>query len=274
MGVDYVGLRNRFSILVENYAFIPFATRIDHCHRFLAAVLDFLLDRASEMSRLARQADQKAAAATGVVPAKRPEICLKVEPRAFPEPLTIRGYQGETTVDSRGRRRFTPKLDQPVTSQVPYLGNFVCLKSRPLPWAYLLPPGCDRICRQLLRHGIRVDRLEQPLSLPCRRYTSTALKVDSWVQEGHVRLTLEGDWQDVKMEAERGCFVVRLDQPLSRLAALLLEPDHDDSLLTWGFFNNWVTRQWYRDLPPLPLYRVEEPFTAVTRRVEPAEVEY
>jgi len=53
-----------------------------------------------------------------------------------------------------------------------------------------------------------------------------------------------------------------------------MEPEHPDSLAVWNFWNNWITRQWYRDLPPLPLYRLMEAPRLQTRRAELGDVVY
>jgi hypothetical protein len=273
VGIDYMGLRNRFAVLVENYAYASYPTRVAHCYAFTLELLRYTVAHAAEMKALARKADETAAGWAALPVAERPQICLKTEQKALPQLLTIQGYEMAQETDSRGRPRPKPILDKPRTYVIPYLADFQCTAGRPLPWAYLMSAGCDTVARQLLRHGIRVERVQLPVSLPAKQWTTNSLKVDPWVSEGHSMLTLEGDWQDVDLAVEKGFFLVRLDQPLARLIACMLEPDYNDSLISWNFFNIFVTREWSRQLPPLPLYRVMDAQPVTVRPVAAQELQ-
>jgi hypothetical protein len=273
IGVDYMGLRNRFAVLVENYAYAPYPTRVAHCYAFTLELMRYAAAHAAEMKALVRQADTAAAAWAAKPVAERPVVCLKVEAKPLDQPLTVQGYAMSKETDSRGRPRPKPLLDQPKTFVIPYIAGFQCAAGRPLPWAYLMSAGCDKVARQLLRHGIRVERVTEPATLTAGQWNPSSLKVDPWISEGHSLVTLEGEWKDVELPVEKGFFLVRLDQPLARLTACLLEPDYDDSLITWNFFNVFITRQWSKQLQPLPLYRVMEARSIAAKPVAPAELE-
>ena len=270
IGVDYMGLRNRFSVLVENYAYASYPTRVAHCYAFTLELLRYTVAHSAEMQAIARQADATAAAWAMKPVAERPAVCLKVEPKPVAEPLTVQGYEMSKETDSRGRPRPKPILDRPKTYVIPYIADFRCTASRPLPWAYLMSAGCDRVARELLRHGIRVERVAEPVTLTAGQWTSTSLKVDPWISEGHSMVTLEGEWKDVELPVEKGFFLVHLDQPLARLTACLLEPDYEDSLISWNFFNIFITREWSKQLQPLPLYRVMEAQAITTKPITEA----
>jgi len=274
MGVDYVGLRNRFAILVENYAYAPYPTRVKHCYEFVAELVEYVGAHAAEMKALAQEADRRSAGWAARPAAERPPFCLSVDSGPLDGTLTIQGFACSEIIDSRGRKRPKPILDQPRTYTVPYHARFTPKTTRPLPAAYLVRPGCEAVVAQLLRHGVRVERLNAPARLNAQQFKTTSLKVNPRVVEGHADLTLAGDWLPQAIEAEAGWFLVPMDQPLARLIAGLMEPEYPDSLAAWNFWNNWVTRQWYRDLPPLPLYRLMEPQRLQTQRAEWTDVAY
>jgi dipeptidyl-peptidase 4 len=48
---------------------------------------------------------------------------------------------------------------------------------------------------------------------------------------------LEGHWEQLPSHVAMNMVVVRMDQPLRRLAAYLLDPESDDGLATWNFFD-------------------------------------
>lgn len=274
MGVDYVGFRNRFAVLVENYAYAPYATRVKHCYEFVAELSEYVGAHAAEMKALAREADRRSAGWAALPATERPPLSLSVDSGPQDGTLTIQGFACSEIIDSRGRKRPKPILDQPRTYTVAYHARFTPKTTRPLPAAYLLRTGCETVVAQLLRHGIRVERLTAPARVTADQFKTATLKVNPWVVEGHADLTVTGEWQPQELEAEVGWFLVPMDQPLARLIACLMEPEHPDSLAVWNFWNNWITRQWYRDLPPLPLYRLMEAPRLQTRRAELGDVVY
>ena len=62
-GTNYVGLRNRLSILDENYSYADFKTRVLASFAYIRAVLEFTSANAGEIAALVRRVDCETAAA-------------------------------------------------------------------------------------------------------------------------------------------------------------------------------------------------------------------
>jgi hypothetical protein len=56
--------------------------------------------------------------------------------------------------------------------------------------------------------------------------------------EGHKQTHLAGRYAEEKVTYPAGTFLVRSAQPLSTLAAYLLEPESDDGFATWNVINS------------------------------------
>ncbi|MHB8095905.1 MAG: hypothetical protein ACYDH0_13315, partial [Candidatus Aminicenantales bacterium] len=52
---------------------------------------------------------------------------------------------------------------------------------------------------------------------------------------------------------------VRTAQPLGSLAAYLLEPESDDGLFVWNFFDRDVVPQWGRGFDACPVHKLQGP---------------
>ncbi|MBP7866603.1 MAG: hypothetical protein KA419_11695 [Acidobacteria bacterium] len=273
VGVDYVALRNRFASLLEMYAYIPFSTRVTHCTAFVDTWIGFVLDHAPEMSVIARDADQRAAAVASLPAAERPKLSLKVDTQSLDKPLTVETYEVEPFTSPLGYPRFKPVLDKPKTVSVPHFRRFVSLHDTTLPAAYALAPGCVPAVRQLLRHGIAVSRVVRKSRVEAEHFEPSSIALDTWLSEGHVRVSLSGLWTPAAVDLEPGWFVVRTAQPLSMLATLLLEPEHPDSLVSWNFFDSHLTQQWTRKLRPLPYVRINELGPLVTQTITSADLD-
>ena len=59
--------------------------------------------------------------------------------------------------------------------------------------------------------------------------------------QGHNEMHLHGKYLAASATLPTGTIVVRLAQPLGRLAAYLLEPESDDGLVDWNFFDASLT---------------------------------
>jgi len=105
----------------------------------------------------------------------------------------------------------------------------------------------------LLRHGIVVEQLEAGLSIPAEVFRVDSLAVQRPYQ-GHRMVTLQGDYHEVEREVPAGWYWVATAQPLGALVFTMLEPEIDDSLFTWNFFDRAVTER--RDVPVLKLMTV------------------
>jgi hypothetical protein len=53
-----------------------------------------------------------------------------------------------------------------------------------------------------------------------------------------------------------GTYVIRMAQPLANLAAYLLEPQSNDALVLWNFFDRYLVPQWGRGFNEYPVYRL------------------
>ena len=78
------------------------------------------------------------------------------------------------------------------------------------------------------------------------------------LNQGHYQNSVKGEWIVEQKEFKAGTVVVRTDQPLGNLVCYLLEPEADDGLMKWNFFDRYLSPQWGRGFYPYPVYRVRE----------------
>jgi len=52
---------------------------------------------------------------------------------------------------------------------------------------------------------------------------------------------------------------IPLAQPLANVASYLLEPESDDGLLVWNFFDRYIVPQWGRGTLVYPVYKLMKP---------------
>ena len=255
-GQNYVGLRNRFSVLNENYSYADFKTRVLGCFSFLRAILDYCEERREEIRGLVRDADERTVRA-GNAPTAADGFALEVEVKPLPEKITVRGYEMEI-IPREGTWPEIKKTDKEKTYVLPYFADYVPKRTVRRPYAYLVAPADPDVVAALRRHGLAVERLTAPARLDAEAFKITALKAAARPYQGHWTSDIKGDYLPETRTFEPGTLVVRTGQPLGRLACYLLEPASDDGLFYWNAFDRYLVPQWGRGFETCPVFRLVE----------------
>jgi hypothetical protein len=258
-GTNYVGLRNRLSILDENYSYADFKTRVLASFAYIRAVLEFTSANAGEIAALVRSVDRGTAAAyfkEQFVAEATLERCWDVTVKGWEfttEPVTP---EEKAKYPWRGDVKVNP-TDVPHDYTVPYLALASPKKAVPLPLGYIVLPGQDDVVRNLQAHGIMVKKLVEGCRLPVERFIIEKIELAKNIYQGRVQNTLTGHYEKAAVEVPAGSLFVDMRQPLARVIPVLLEPASTDSLAVWGFFNRAIARQWSNEPAPYPVLRVD-----------------
>ena len=253
---NYIGLRNRLAILDENYNYADFRTRVLGCYNFLESILDYCELHADELARLAVDADQRTIQ-RGLAPRETDTFGLDIDVRALPEKVTIHGYETEVTPrEGGGPFPEIKRTDRKRTYVLPYFADFYAKRTVRLPYAYLIPLFDDYIAAKLRGHGLAVEKLTEAATLEVEAFRLKDVKAAERLYQGHRTNQVKGEYAVEKREFPRGTLVVRMAQPLSNLAAYLLEPESDDGLLVWNAFDRYIAREWGRGVETYPVYKL------------------
>jgi len=258
---NYVGLRNRLSILDENYSHADFETRVKGCYNFLRSILDYCSDNTEEILSLIAEADITTMQ-RGLHPTQEAAFGMNITPQELDKPVTIRGFEMEV-IESEGARPRVQRTDTKKTYTVPYFADFVPEKKIPLPYAYLIPLNDQDIEGILIQHGIMVERLVEAVTLEVETFRITEIKAAERLYQGHYMNSATGEYAVEEREFPAGTLCVGMAQPLANLAAYLLEGESDDGLLVWNFFDRYLAAQWGRGSGIYPVYRLLRPVNLV-----------
>jgi len=255
---NYMGLRNRLSILDENYSYADFKTRVLGCYNFLRSILDYSAANKDEITQLIKLAD-KNTVTRGMNPTPDAIFGTSFETKTLKEPVTIRGWEMEVIPREEGRAT-VKRTEKKKTYTVPYFADFVPTESIQLPSGYLIPLHDAVIEEKLLLHGITVERLLEPRVLEVETFQIKEIKAAARLYQGHYMNTVTGEYVVEEKEFPAGTLFVGMAQPLANVAAYLLEPESDDGLLVWNFFDRYLASQWGgRGLGIYPVHRLLKP---------------
>jgi hypothetical protein len=147
--------------------------------------------------------------------------------------------------------------------RAPFLARFIPTVAVPRPWAYLVTaPG---IARKLQQHGVGYSELAAGTTVEVESYVVVGFEkthspdICTGIERFETVLTTRKELRSVQLPA--GTLVVPTAQRLGNLIVYLLEPESDDGLARWEFFDPHVELG-----QPYPVYRLPRPTRLATQR--------
>jgi hypothetical protein len=234
-GTNYYGLRGRIGILSEAYSHDPFERRVASTYAFVQEILSVVAERASTIRKTT---EMKLDGFTSSIP-------IRSEMVAAPSPIDVVAEDLERTGDSTRTQPGVPKglrrTGRFHAVKMPVFDRFNPTLFAPPPVAYAIAPSDTQAVRVLRQHGIVVDSLSAAAPAQAASFIVDSTIIAPRVFQGHHEARLVGRWMSESRELRAGTYIVRTKQPLGILATYLLEPQSDDGLVTWNFFDGALT---------------------------------
>ena len=284
-GTNYYGTRGRLSILSEAYSHDPFERRVKSTSAFVRELLSLTAERTRSVLALTRGSDAALMAGTvaevpiRAVLTRTPSLQVVIEEPLvqIPEAKGVeqagrggRGPGGGFTcpwpLTEPGVRCGMKRSGQMVALKMPVKDRFdPTLRAKlPVAWAFGRIAGLDSVLARLRLHGIVVEQVTGAGNAGGETFTVDSLVKSGRPFQGHSELRIEGGWRASSIMLAPGTYIVRSAQPLGVLAALLLEPQSDDGLATWNFFDAELEARPVAGRT-FPVMRVTAPVTTPTR---------
>ena len=224
---NYVGMRNRFALLSEAYAYATFEDRIKATSYFVEEALTFAHQNAARLKKVVADADREKVGGSTLATSAR-----------MKRGGTIEVLMGEVEVEKNPvndadmcRRKNVVKAEpmvdmlwfEPATTEV-------------VPAAYYIPLTAAKAVEHLKAHGIQMK--EMLLAGGIEGFGITANSTGQNF-EGHAIRRLEGKWgTKIDFQPHVKYWEVSMNQPLARLAFYLIEPTSDDGLVAWNYLDD------------------------------------
>ena len=109
-----------------------------------------------------------------------------------------------------------------------------------VPKAYVFPEEMSALADKLSDHGVTIQQLEQNETFEGEKYEVRRLNNETRSYQGHFPATLEGSYLESEITMPLGSWFVDMAQPLAYLIFYLLEPEADDGLVYWNYFDDYL----------------------------------
>lgn len=233
-GTNYYGMRGRVSILSEAYSHDPFKRRVASTYAFVQEILSNAARHSSELQHI------RATAETVEEPEVPIRSRLTTNPFDAPIPFEVLRRSGDSTRTQAGLPRGVRRTGRFITQVMPVYDRFEPSLLIRHPDAYVLPND-SVIVANLRLHGLRVEPFERSATWT----RGSVFTVDSVIAaprpfQGHRETRLSGRWSAPSpsgVPSGGGYVIVSATGRFGPLSAYLLEPESDDGLVDWNFFD-------------------------------------
>lgn len=257
--VNQFGLRNRMAILSEAFAHERFYQRINSTYAFVKEILEFTNQNGAEMLRINAQAE---ADAIKLVQEQGGKVQKGVRFQMVPleEPIpNYRTYNHWETTNEKGQKTYVRRPEIVTLKNIKNYSAFEATVSTTLPKGYIIPKEFAHIADHLKMHGVQVTELARNKRVTGEKFTITKLTNAQRPFEKHNMATIEGSYESAKGKYGKGDFWVDLAQPLANLIFYMLEPQSDDGLVTWNFFDEYLKSNGIDEKPvEYPIFKYYE----------------
>jgi len=241
--INQFGLRNRMAILSEAFAHDRFYQRINSTYVFAYEILDYCNKHAREITKINH--DAETAAIKNII-ANAGKIKKGVRFKMVPAAKKINGfrtYEYNNFLKPDGTNNLV-KTGKVVTyDNVTYYGEFKDTVQSTIPRGYIIAAALSVIAEHLMKQGVKVERLEKDEIFNGEIFTIDKFTKAPRKFEGHLMASAEGKFEPASRSFLKGDYKVDMAQPLTNLIFYMLEPQSDDGLLTWNFFDAYLEQK-------------------------------
>lgn len=238
IGQNYGGLRNRLTILSEAYSYLSFKRRIEVTERFVEEIFKYCAANSTEVLQLTKSADDETV--RSFLGTEAIEYGVLFKPKALSKPVEILVGEVEKIKNPRSGKEMLAMIENKVTPlKMEDFGMFAATRTAKAPRAYLFKYEKE-IVDKLIQHGITVEELTADANLEVETFRVVTVNKSKRKFQGHFEMTITGKYETEKTNFPVGTILVRTSQPLGRLVFYLLEPESEDGLVTWNFFDNYL----------------------------------
>lgn len=258
--VNQFGLRNRMAILSEAFAHERLYQRMASTYAFVREILEYTNENGQEMMAVNQKAE---ADAINLVKEQAGKIQkgVRFEMVPMPDPIEkYRAYNYLKTVNENGQERYLRSREIVELENVTNYSAFNPTVKATLPRGYVIPQEMAHIAEHLQLLGAKVDTLSKNARANGEVFTATKLEKGQRPFEGHNMATIDGEFSsESNKRFKKGDFYIDLAQPLANLIFYMLEPQSDDGLVTWNFFDTYFEKNKIDEKPvEYPIFKYFE----------------
>lgn len=236
--VNQMGLRNKIGILSEAFAHERLYERMNSTKAFVTEILEYTNGNGKYIAEVNKIAVQSAIQNVLDNSGKQKKgIRFRMIP--LEDTFKLRTYNYIPYVTTEGDTSYIRSGEIIEVPDVENYSKFEATVESTLPRGYIIPKEMKAIADHLKKQGIIVSEIEKKKEYKGEVFQVSKLEKSERQFEEHNMAMVEGEFKKASRTVQKGDFLVDMAQPLTNLIFYLLEPQSDDGLIFWNFFDEY-----------------------------------
>lgn len=234
----YWYLQDRIGMLVETHSWKDYATRVKTHYSVVLSSLELAQAHAKDWQMF------------GKYSVNAQKIPLEFKHNEKHSTIDFPGYEFKilkSEISGANVIEYDPS--KPEMWKVPFYEELIPTLevTGPTEGYFIQPPEQSLVLPILDAHGVKYSKWtkDSPEELEVFMVSKKELSPKSF--EGHQTLKVSGAWKKEKVKLLPGTVFVPISQRAPKVILTLLEPQAQDSLLAWGFFNRYYEQKEYME---------------------------
>lgn len=239
--VNQMGLRNKIGILSEAFAHERLYERMNSTKAFVTEILEYTNENGKRIAQINDNATQSAIQNVLDNSGKKKKgVRFRMIP--LEDTFTLRTYNYIPYVTTEGDTSYIRSGEIIEVPDVQNYSKFEATVESTIPRGYIIPKEMKAIADHLKKQGVIVSELKNRKEYEGEVFEITKFEKSQRQFEGHNMAMVEGEFKESTKTANEGDFLVDMAQPLTNLIFYMLEPQSDDGLVTWNFFDEYFEK--------------------------------
>jgi len=239
--VNQMGLRNKIGILSEAFAHERLYQRMNSTKAFVTEILEYTNENGKRIAQINDNATQSAIQNVLDNSGKKKKgVRFQMVP--LEDTFTLRTYNYIPYVKAEGDTSYIRSGEIIEVPDVQNYSKFEATVESTIPRGYIIPKEMKVIADHLKKQGVIVSEIESRKEFKGEVFEISKFEKSQRQFEGHNMAMVEGEFKESTKTANEGDFLVDMAQPLTNLIFYMLEPQSDDGLVTWNFFDEYFEK--------------------------------
>jgi len=243
LSTGYVAIQNRVALLIETHMLKDYKTRVFATLTMLDAVIRKANQVGKSLVELINRVEQKT---IDEIANKKKYLPVRFQMSNEFVPFVFKGIKYEKLPSKISGKEKLVYTGEKFEIEIPLYNKPIAVDSVQAPEFYLIPRAYSNIIEILKLHGVKYEVLKSPKKFLVEKYRFD--ENTTWQRrpyEGRIMLTTRYESFVDTLIAERGDYLIPVNQRTVRVLMHLLEPKSNDSFVSWGFFNSIFERKEY-----------------------------
>lgn len=233
---------NRLGMLVETHSWKDYANRVKSHHDTVLSSLELTQIHGLKWRDAQKLLDEQNYAGTDVdLEFKHTDKSREIEFGGYKYSIEKSEVSGAKVI------KYDPS--KPEIWKIPYFEELKAslTVTAPEEGYFIQAADAEWLLPKLTVHNVKFSKWTKAAPQNLKVFRASKTKFSNVSFEGHQTLVVDGEWKKEDVTLPKDFYFVPINQPKGKLILQMLEPQAQDSFLSWGFFNKAFEQKEYME---------------------------